>query len=365
MFDLIIAAGGASTRTKTAKNKLLLPLSGRTVIENSILPFLSFCDLNQIIISAGQDTLAQIKTLTCPLYDKILFIEGGRSRTQSVANALKHVQSKFVLIHDGARPFITPEVIQSVLSGLEKHEAVIPAVALTDSIVYLNGGYKSCDRTQYKAVQTPQGFLASKIISAYNQTDEDFSDDASVYCQSFSDIVVVDGAIENKKITTSSDLMLPQSYAGVGFDTHRLVEGRKLILGGVDIPHTKGLLGHSDADVLIHAIMDALLSACGERDIGYFFPDTDPRYKDVSSVELLKKVMEILSSNNKKVWNVSATILAQKPKLSPHIYAMRLNLSKLLDVPLERVAVSATTTEGIGNTGREESISTIANVTLI
>ncbi len=366
MFDLIIAAGGASTRTQTIKNKLLMPLNGRTVIENSILPFLAFSNLNRIIVSAGEETLEEIQKIVSPLYRNISFVVGGATRTQSVSKALSLVESEYVLIHDGARPFVTQEIIANVLDGLSSHEAAIPATSLTDSIIYIGNGYKPCSRSLYKAVQTPQGFLSEKIIEAYKLAEStEFTDDASVYCQNFYDIVAVDGAIYNKKITTSLDLQIPLATVGVGFDTHRLVEGRKLILGGIDIPHTKGLLGHSDADVLIHSIMDAILSALGERDIGFFFPDTAEEFKDISSVILLSKVMEILRKHNKKIWNLSATILAQKPKLSPYISKIRESLSTYLDTPLDKIGIAATTTEGVGSVGHEESISCIANVSLI
>ena len=212
------------------------------------------------------------------------------------------------------------------------------------------------NRNEYITIETPQTFSVDKIRYAYEHNDECLTDDTQVYEKFFGPVTLVLGSKANKKITSKEDL--EGSYrVGIGFDTHKLVEGRKLILGGIEVPHNKGLLGHSDADVLTHAIMDSVLSAGGLRDIGVLFPDTDNEFKDIYSIRLLEKVYEEITLRGYKIGNISAVIMCQKPKLKNYIPLMVECIANTLHTEKSNINISATTTEGIGLVGREEGIS--------
>ena len=217
---------------------------------------------------------------------------------------------------------------------------------------------ESVDRENYVSVQTPQGFRKSMLIDAYEKAyDDSFhgTDDAAIVEHAGGRIAVVDGEYQNIKITTREDLPL-ENRVGTGFDVHRFAEGRRLVLGGVEIPYELGLAGHSDADVLTHALMDALLGAAAMGDIGKLFPDSDPAYEGADSLLLLQQVAEKLDEAFYRIGNVDVTVIAQEPKLSPYTEQMRENLAARLGIEVSRVSVKATTTERLGFTGRQEGI---------
>jgi 2-C-methyl-D-erythritol 2,4-cyclodiphosphate synthase len=364
MFDLIVAAGGSSSRCAAAKNKLLLSVNGRTVIENAVLPFLSGFELNRIIVAVSEPLFDEVSAVLSPLSDKIFLVVGGSTRTESVKNALTHVTAPYVLIHDGARPFISADVIRRVISALDGEVGVVPVIPISDTLAKTVDGYETVLRSDYSLVQTPQGFPSDKLKTAYANASGEFTDDASVY-ETVAKITSVSGDAQNKKITTLKDLNVCSARVGTGFDTHRLVEGRKLILGGVEIPYHKGLLGHSDADVLTHAVMDALLSAAGLHDIGRLFPTDDDKYLGASSISLLTEVVKWVSGAGYSVQNVTATVIAEAPKLAPYTDEIKDVFARTLNIEKDAVGLAATTTEGMFNTGRGEAISAIAYVSLI
>ena len=265
----------------------------------------------------------------------------------------------YVLVHDAARPFVTEDVVQEVIRGAFDRGAAVPCVAVKDSLRENEGERSRCvDRSRFFAVQTPQGFRKELLDEAYEKACKDgFSgtDDASLVERLGYNVEIVDGDYDNIKITTKEDLPM-ENRIGTGFDVHRLVEGRKLILGGVEIPYEKGLDGHSDADVLIHALMDALLGAAAMGDIGRHFPDTDDAYKGISSMKLLDRVNNILAENMYSIGNADITVIAQKPKLSPYIEKMRENVADVLGIGKDLINIKATTTEKLGFTGRGEGI---------
>ncbi|MEG1608531.1 MAG: 2-C-methyl-D-erythritol 2,4-cyclodiphosphate synthase, partial [Clostridia bacterium] len=264
-------------------------------------------------------------------------------------------------IHDGARPFLSQKVIDDAICCCQKNGNACPCVSCVDSlrIVEENGNYP-VDRQQYVCAQTPQIFKPKELITAYKMAFEKgqtFSDDASVFQQFVGKVFLSQGDPANKKITTQDDFyaFAPNGFfVGVGWDTHQLVEGRKLILGGVQIEHTKGLLGHSDADVLTHAIMDAILSASHNRDIGCLFPDNDAAFKDIDSMILLAKVVKLVAEQGFEINNVSATII---PTIAD-------NLCKALSLRNNQLSIAATTTEKLGLVGHEEAISVYATCSL-
>lgn len=365
MFDVIITAAGESSRFGQTKNKLLFPINEYTVLENSVRPFLYVDGLEKIIIATSSCLLDEISAIAKRLDNRIVVCAGGATRTETVKNALSLVTAQYVLIHDGARPFVTQSVIDDVLKAAIECGAAVPVVKPDDSIADVSGGYSPLNRDNLRAVQTPQGFKTELLKTAYFDAEGTFTDDASVYKTKFNKICTVSGNKSNRKITVFEDLSVPVCRVGVGYDTHRLVTGRSLILGGIKIPYEKGLLGHSDADVLTHAVMDAVLSAAGLRDIGYYFPDTDKKYEGADSLKLLEEVVSTIEKLGYTVNNISVTVLCEKPKLMSFIPQITAHLAKICKTDLSKIAILATTTEGVGLVGANEAISAVATSTII
>lgn len=358
--NAIIPCAGSGSRAGLGYNKTLSPLYGKTVAAVTAAIF-DIPQVTRIVIACGKgeeaDFAAALKDTP-----RAVIVVGGDTRTQSVTAALKACEPDcgLVAIHDGARPFLSRDMLLRGISAAEKSGAAIPVLPVSDSLRLIREqGSLAVDRADYVAVQTPQIFGYRDITAAYDKAEKDgfaATDDAQIYERYIGPISLYEGDRGNIKLTYHSDF--PSRYAvGCGFDTHILTTGRALILGGVNIPHEKGLLGHSDADVLVHAIMDALLSCVGERDIGVHFPDTDERYRGISSMTLLEKVKDILDGHSATVSNVSAVIMAQRPKLKDYIPTMCANIADTLCIPVSSVNIAATTTEGIGLVGREEGIS--------
>lgn len=365
MFDVIIPSAGSGTRMKCEKNKLFLPLSdGKSVLYHTVKAFYSK-EVGRIIIPHRECDKHEIEKVVTEFSDKIITLVGGKTRTESVSLALGYANSEIVLIHDGARPFVSSELIDSVVNGVKKYGACIPVLSPVDTVKSINDGkvISTLDRASLALVQTPQGFYTGKIKEAYKKIDanKSYTDDASVY-EDMGVVYTVQGEAENVKITNPEDLPKKVRY-GVGFDAHRFDSSRPLVLGGLTIPSDRGLLGHSDADVVLHALMDSLLSSVNMRDIGYHFPCTI-EFKGAKSTDLLKRVLTFMEEKGAIIDFVSIVIVAEKPKLSPHIESMSANIAKLVGISPEKVAITATTTEKLGFTGREEGIATEAIVTV-
>jgi 2-C-methyl-D-erythritol 2,4-cyclodiphosphate synthase/2-C-methyl-D-erythritol 4-phosphate cytidylyltransferase len=303
---------------------------------------------------------------------------GGTERQDSVKNGLMMLtkEESVVLVHDAARPLITKEIIGRVIAEVSKHGTGVAAVTVKDTIKQVDQENKvvsTPDRAWLRAVQTPQGFLKSILLQAHINAEEKgtlATDDATLVEALGVSVQLSEGSYDNLKITTPEDMLMaeallncregkqsPSMRVGQGYDVHQLVQGRKLILCGVEIPHETGLLGHSDADVALHALMDALLGALALGDIGKHFPDSDPNYKGISSLLLLEHVIGLVKNQGFMVGNVDVTIVAQRPKLAPYITAMRENVAKTLETYLDNVNIKATTTEHLGFEGEEKGIS--------
>ena len=358
MFSVIITAAGNGSRAKLDKNKVLFDIDGQTVLVKSVSAFLSLDGLDEIIVTASEKDEAEFCDLLAPFKDLIKIVRGGATRTESVKNALAIASGKFVLIHDGARPFIDGATIKRVVEKVKSSGSAVPVLPFTDTLGFGEGRIESVKRSACYKIQTPQAFDAALIKKAYSMiTSEDsFTDDSGVWCKYIGACGIVEGDERNVKLTYPDDFKQKKTRIGTGFDLHRLVEGRDLILGGVKIPHSKGLLGHSDADVLTHAVMDALLSSVSERDIGYHFPDTDQKYKGADSMKLLEKVMEIVKKHGYKPVNVTAVIMAEKPKLMKFVPAITENLAAALGINKEDLGITCTTLEGLGIIGEEQAI---------
>lgn len=359
----IITAAGNGTRAGFKNNKVLQFLCGdKTVLECAVAPFLRCEHIDEIIITSSKTDYETINNLFANCEKPIKTVIGGETRADSVKNAVASAKSEYVLIHDGARPYLSDALLNKCVYALLNYGTCTPVVPCTDTVANIENGYITSSSRQGKAnVQTPQGFKTKNLIEAFSlktQT-EIFTDEAGLYCRYIKPVYAVDGEKENVKLTFKEDF-LPEFKCGTGFDLHKLVAGRKLILGGVEIPHEKGLLGHSDADVLTHAIMDALLSSCSLRDIGYHFSDKDEKYKDISSMILIENVMKMIKEAGYRPVNVTAVIMAERPKLSRYIQSISQSLATVLELPVDKVGITATTLEGIGIVGREEGIATQA-----
>lgn len=295
-------------------------------------------------------------------------IEGGASRQESTALGIKFAlqdkpENYIVLIHDAARPNASPDLYRRVIKEAYEKGAVVPAVRLKDTIRDVNKG--TLNRDDMRAVQTPQGFVGEIILKAIKHAEENCfvgTDEGSLIDFMGFPVSTVLGSESNIKITSPEDLTKTVCI-GTGYDVHAFAENRKLILGGVDIPFEKGLLGHSDADVLTHALMDAILGAMGEGDIGLLFPDTAPEYKGASSIELLKSVVELMNEKYYTLENADITVICQAPKIRPHIDEMKKNLELVLS-PKNGINIKGTTTEKLGFEGRGEGIAASATVLL-
>ena len=376
--SVIIAAAGNSSRMGGDVSKQLMTLSGKSVIEYSIEAFSNSELINEIVISAKENEIDTIKEymLRYPKITKV--VTGGATRQESVANALNSLSedSEYVAIHDAARPLITTEDIDSIIKETFKYDAVCPVSPVVDTVKRATNGIieQTDDRSKLFLASTPQTFKTSLYKEAFFNTDnlQNYTDDSSIVEAFGKEVHIFVMDKNNIKITTQKDintvknsLSLPQIKVGHGYDVHRLVENRKLIIGGVDIPHEVGLLGHSDADVLLHAIMDALLGAAGLGDIGRHFPDTSNEYKGISSLVLLDRVAALLKEKGYAVSNIDATVIAQAPKLAPYIPNMIANIANALNIAESCINVKATTEEKLGFTGEKLGISAHAVCTLI
>lgn len=363
---VIIAAAGKGTRLGASIPKQYLKIGGEPILLKTLRAFENMEEIDHIFVVTNSEYMDYCEKIAKDNHISKIegIVAGGAHRQDSVYNALREVNEKcsgavHVLIHDGARPFVSSETIRNVIKGADETGAAVACVAMKNSVRRTEGdGSRSVDRSNYFSVQTPQGFRKSILTDAYEKAIRDGfygTDDASLAERAGYRVEVVDGDYKNIKITTKEDLPM-ENRVGTGFDVHRLTEGRALILGGVDIPYEKGLDGHSDADVLVHAIMDALLGAAASGDIGRHFPDTDDRYKGVSSLDLLSEVNNLLSENFYLIGNIDVTLIAQKPKISPYIEKMKENISNVLKLEKSRINIKGTTTEKLGFTGRGEGI---------
>lgn len=361
---VVIPAAGEGKRTGLKENKMFFCLDGEPIIKKTVRAFLNHPLVDAVcVVCAEKDS----ERMQCILGTDVIYAVGGNTRGESVYAGLKKVEDfDRVLIHDGARPFVSDGVISRTAENIAPGVCAVAGIKVTDTLKMLEGDRikTTVDRNEFFRAQTPQGFMTKEIISLYESGKySDLTDDSQLFEKAGKQVKAVEGEEKNRKITTPEDVKgTPVFLTGIGYDVHRFSENRKLVLGGVEIPYEKGLLGHSDADVLLHAVCDAILGAAGEGDIGKHFPDTDERYRGIKSTVLLENVNGLIEEKGFRVVNVSAVIVAQKPKLLPYIAEMNENIARILKT--NRVNVAATTTEKLGFEGREEGISATATVLL-
>ena len=393
-ISVIICAAGKGERAGFNKNKLLVPLYGAPVLWHTLNAANNFlsrlgengvdedgktyrCEYSgderaELIITSSAQDMPEITAICSPFGG--IVVEGGATRTESVYNALQYVSGDIVLIHDGARPFAGDGLYFNCLCYVKRYKSGIPATPAADTVYLTNDGWAAHipERSTVFAVQTPQGFFTEDIKAAYEKamnSGESFTDDGSVYSRFIGPAHIfptVRGT--NEKLTFQQDFdRLNEPFivcndgckVGIGVDVHAFgKEQNYVMLCGVKVPCDTGLVAHSDGDVALHAVMDAILSAAGMRDIGYYFPDSDPVYKEADSAELLKKVVSLIYENERgyKVQGLSVAIQAEKPRLAPYIEEMKERLAAITGADKENIGISAGTCEGLGFVGEKRGI---------
>ncbi len=371
----VVLAAGAARRM--GRDKMALKIGGKTVLERSLDAFEQSGCFSHIILVCREEGIEEAaaaaqKTLHTP-YTLVI---GGSERQYSVENALAAItEDGIVAIHDGARCFVSPSDIKACVEKAQETGAAALGVRTKDTIKMMEDGVitGTIDRDRLVNIQTPQVFSVSLIKEAHAQAKADRfigTDECVLVERMGHPVSFVEATGPNIKITTQEDIMLGRHIVGerirtgMGYDAHRLVTTRPLILGGVEVPHTHGLEGHSDADVLVHAIMDALLGAAALGDIGRHFPGTD-EFRDISSLVLLARVRNLIEAAGYSVVNVDSTVVMQRPRLAPYIEQMRERIAEALGIDIDAVAVKATTTEGMGFEGTGEGVSASAVATII
>jgi 2-C-methyl-D-erythritol 4-phosphate cytidylyltransferase/2-C-methyl-D-erythritol 2,4-cyclodiphosphate synthase len=386
----IIAAGGRGQRIGGAVPKVLLVVGGRSILERSVALFVAHPQIDEIVVALPAEIAADPPSYLTMTSKPIRVVAGGPRRQDSVANAVQAISdcAEIVVIHDGARPFATAELIGRTIAAAAESGAAVAAVASRDTVKRSAAGPTPPARAECHAVQwvaetlprdtiflaqTPQAFRRDVLRDALalGKGEVEATDEASLAERAGHGVRLVAGDSSNIKVTTRDDLAVAEFFArqhpasvtavhagraGTGYDLHRLVEGRPLIIGGITVPCDRGALGHSDADVVCHAIIDAMLGAAGLGDIGRHFPDTDPRWKDASSLELLARVASLIAENGFVVGNVDVTVVLEKPRISDYIDSMRTAVAGALGIDPDLVSVKGKTNEGMDAVGRGEAI---------
>lgn len=377
----VVVAAGRGVRMGAAVNKMLLPLCGEPVIRHAVRAFCEADEIDGVVVVASADETEQMRAALCGLEKVCAIVPGGSTRQESVKNGLDALpkEARIALVHDGARPLISRELIARCIRQTEDCGSAVVCTPVTDTVKVEKDGcvVRTLDRSQLRAVQTPQCFFAGELKAAYEAAAWDgvsVTDDASVMEHAGHSVHLLESSEVNFKLTTPEDLRRAEDIigerkfmqrlprTGFGYDVHKLVSGRRLILCGKEIPWEKGLDGHSDADVAVHALMDALLGAACLGDIGRLYPDNDPAFEGADSMKLLADVLRRVKDAGYAVVHADVTIVAQKPKLMPYMDEMRRNLENAMAGA--QVNVKATTTERLGFEGRGEGISAQAVATI-
>lgn len=391
MIGVILVAAGSGSRMRGNSNKVFLSLGEQNMVEYCLQTIKKVSPIVEVVVVAAANEVETMQTI-CSAVEfpfPVHIATGGETRQASVWSGLQTFQmlsqeNDVVLVHDCARPLASPDLFYRVIEATLTYGAAIAAVPVKNTIkksrACVDGHIEvetTVPREELWNVQTPQGFSYTTLKEAHiwaQQQGYSGTDDAALVEAIGTSVSIVEGEYQNIKITTPEDMGTAKEYLhirtekpmriGYGYDVHRFKKGRPCVLGGVTIESPVGPDGHSDADVLIHALMDALLGAAGLRDIGYYFPPTDDAYKNISSLVLLAKVRELLYSHKMAPYNIDVMVIAEQPKISPHVEEMKKNISSVLHIPTNRLSVKATSNEGLGALGRSEGIAAQAVVTV-
>ncbi len=361
---LILLCAGESSRFDSTVKKQWLRIDDIPLWLHVTNNLSSYGEFEKIIVVAHKDEINYMKNFT----DDIEFIVGGSSRQESMNNALKNTTSKYVLISDVARASVPKDIVQELLNNKQKADCIVPYLNVSDTVVYEN---KTINRDEVKLIQTPQLSVTSVLKEAL-QNEKEFTDDSSAIKNIGGTIFYIKGSTKSNKLTFVDDIQIISNlnapskdiFTGYGIDIHPFEKNKQMVLGGVILPYDYGFKAHSDGDVLLHSIIDALLGAIGAGDIGEFFPDTDPKYKGIDSSELMRHIVSFVSKVGYSIINIDITILAQIPKINPHKQEIKTSLSKLLNIPKQKINIKATTAEGLGFVGRKEAVTVHSVATL-
>ncbi len=375
----IIAAGGAGRRLGGSVPKQLLEIGGRSLLERSVDAFRSHSGVSQVIVALPPALVNEPPSWL----EGVRLVAGGERRQDSVASAFDAIENRteIVLVHDAARPFVSPALISRTIAAAAEHGAAIAAVDVRDTVKRaeaVSGRHvivETIPRDTVFLAQTPQGFRRDVLAASIAQgrsDGADVTDEASLAERAGYRVHIVAGELDNVKITTAEDLAAAQARlapvrtgrVGTGYDLHRLVSGRPLVVGGVTVPADRGPLGHSDGDVACHAVTDAILGAACLGDIGRHFPDSDPRWKGASSLDLLRDAVAMVAAQGFGIGNVDVTVILETPRLRDHIDGMRSAMARALGIDVSRVSVKAKTNEGMDAVGRGDAIAAHATVLL-
>jgi 2-C-methyl-D-erythritol 4-phosphate cytidylyltransferase / 2-C-methyl-D-erythritol 2,4-cyclodiphosphate synthase len=375
----IIVAAGTGSRMGSDKPKQFRMLAGKPMLRHSVEAFASHPDVEAIIVvvGAGQEPDARKALADLPV---AAYVMGGETRRNSVNNGLQYIEKQIsnILIHDAARPFLSQRIIDDLIAALARHDGAVPALPVIDSLARSTSGEtlsSSESREGLWRIQTPQAFRRDAILTAHRQWNpaNEATDDARMAMAAGFDVALVPGDEALTKYTFSSDFneearqsgTMPSYRTGMGYDVHRLAAGEELWLCGIRVAHDKGLAGHSDADVALHALTDAILGAASLGDIGDHFPPTDPQWRGASSDRFLIHAARLAADKGYAIGNVDVTIICEAPKIGPHRLAMQQRVAEILAVAVDDVSIKATTTEKLGYTGRGEGIAAQAIATLV
>ncbi|MEM5500920.1 bifunctional 2-C-methyl-D-erythritol 4-phosphate cytidylyltransferase/2-C-methyl-D-erythritol 2,4-cyclodiphosphate synthase [Ahrensia kielensis] len=388
-MGLVIVAAGRGERAGTQSGpKQYRKLDSSTVIEQTISRFANFIPAANTVLVIHADDAALLKQATCNIDTaQMTIVTGGTTRQESVhagLRALRDMAQDFshVLIHDAARPYVNDDFLLRVIEeiGANPNDGILPTIAVSETLKTVSDGIVTgtASRKDMHRAQTPQAFPFATILALHDkasaQSISDFTDDAAIFEWAGMTVRIVEGDASNIKLTYPQDFTaqenmnnnsLPDVRTGNGYDVHRFEDGDKVILCGIDIPFDKKLSGHSDADVGLHALTDALLATCGAGDIGDHFPPTDEKWRGMASHVFLSEAVKIVRQNGGTIMNADVTIVTEAPKIAPHRMAMREKLSELLDISLERCSVKATTNETMGFIGRQEGIMALATASVV
>jgi 2-C-methyl-D-erythritol 4-phosphate cytidylyltransferase / 2-C-methyl-D-erythritol 2,4-cyclodiphosphate synthase len=366
----ILAAGGRGLRLGHSQPKQLLEIAGRPMLERSVSLLQEHPDVHELVVALPQELLVEPPPYLLNAWKPLRVVAGGARRQDSVAAAFRFVSERadVVVVHDAARPFASADLIGRTIAAAAESGAALAALEARDTVKEVAGGIvkATLDRRTIFLAQTPQAFRRDVLRDALAIAG-DATDEAALAERAGHAVRIVEGEISNIKVTTPDDLVIAEAIsrggrpartgrAGMGYDLHRFVDGRPLILGGVTIPFDRGLAGHSDADAVCHAVTDAILGAAGAGDIGRHFSDSDPKWKGASSIDLLRRALEVVHAQGLAVGNVDATVILERPKLAPYVDQMRANLAAVLGVSIDRVSIKGKTNEGLGEIGRGEAV---------
>ena len=363
-ITLIVLCAGTSSRfgLKTKKQWLRIDTEPLWLFVTEKLH--DYSSFDKVIVTSHKDELNYMKNFS----DEIIFVEGGDTRQESMINAMKEVNTKYVMISDVARACVPKSVIEALILNKNKADCIVPYLNVSDTVVYEN---ETINREKVKLIQTPQLSLREKLNDALTNSST-FTDDSSAIKSNGGSIFYIKGSLESTKLTFENDLkQIPSlkqpsqsTFMGTGFDIHPFEKNKKMYLGGILIDVPYGFKAHSDGDVLIHSLIDALLGACGAGDIGEFFPDNDSQYKNIDSTLLLSHIVTFVNNVGYEIVNIDLTIVAEKPKINPYKVEIKNKISQLLGIKKHFVNIKATTSEKLGFVGRGEGVAVQSIATL-